>query len=282
MARSSLCGAVALLVTVLVPASAARGGTVACGGGGCPEIIVGSTSGMKGDTVGVAVTLHTHGNAVSGAAVFILYSAADFGSPLPSCTVGPTIAGLGKSFSTNNSAVSGQLSFNVFGAPATAIPDATVLANCSFTIGAGASSGPLVNDQPQTADTTPADYASTTATNGMITVLPGPLDVDSNGMVDAATDVVYTARYLLNLPPVPASFRSLDPTIPPDEEIAARIDDLGTSLDVDDDGAVGVATDLVYVARHLLDMSPVPQSFRDLDPTIPPDSEIIPRIELLL
>jgi hypothetical protein len=51
---------------------------------------------------------------------------------------------------------------------------------------------------------------------------------------------------------------------------------------VDDDGLVDVATDMVYIARHVLGLPPVPQSFRDDDPTIPPDAEIAGRIELLL
>jgi hypothetical protein len=39
-------------------------------------------------------------------------------------------------------------------------------------------------------------------------------DVDGNGVVDVATDVVYIARHLLGLSPVPPSFRTQDPTIP--------------------------------------------------------------------
>lgn len=165
---------IALVGSALLVAGAARGDTVVCGAGGCPEVVVGSASGLVGEAVSVAVTLNTKGNEVSGAAVFILYSAVDFGDPLPSCTAGPTIEGIGKSFTTDNSTISGQLSFNVFGAPTTPIPDATVLANCSFTIAAGAAGGTLVNDEPQTADTTPADYVSTSATNGMIMVLGDP------------------------------------------------------------------------------------------------------------
>jgi hypothetical protein len=37
---------------------------------------------------------------------------------------------------------------------------------------------------------------------------------------------VYIARRLLHLPPVPASFRLLDPTIPADAVIAANVDAL--------------------------------------------------------
>jgi hypothetical protein len=49
------------------------------------------------------------------------------------------------------------------------------------------------------------------------------LDVDCRNGFDVATDAVYMARVRLGLPPVPSSFRALDPTIPPDAEIAARI-----------------------------------------------------------
>jgi hypothetical protein len=47
--------------------------------------------------------------------------------------------------------------------------------------------------------------------------------VDGKPQVDVATDVVYIARHLLGLPPVPASFRTLDPTISSDNAIAAKI-----------------------------------------------------------
>ena len=108
-----------------------------------------------------------------------------------------------------------------------------------------------------------------------------PLDVDESGTVEAATDVVYIARHLLGLTPVPSSFRALDPNIPPDDDIASKVDALSVSLDVDANGVVGVATDMVYVARHLLGLSPVPPSFRDLDPSIPSDEEIAARIDVL-
>jgi hypothetical protein len=52
------------------------------------------------------------------------------------------------------------------------------------------------------------------------------LDVDCRNGFDVATDAVYIARLALGLPPVPASFRAIDPSIPPDSEIAARIDAL--------------------------------------------------------
>jgi hypothetical protein len=110
-----------------------------------------------------------------------------------------------------------------------------------------------------------------------------PLDVDASGPpVDAFTDVVYVARLLLGLPPVPPGFRVLDPNIPPDSVIAARVVALGTALDVDAGGAVDVFTDVVYCARLLLNLPPVPPSFRAGDPSIPPDGEIADRCRTLL
>ncbi len=58
-----------------------------------------------------------------------------------------------------------------------------------------------------------------------------PLDVDGSGVPpDVATDVVYIARYLLGLSPVPPSFRVLDPNIPSDAEMSARIAGLCPSV----------------------------------------------------
>jgi hypothetical protein len=117
---------------------------------------------------------------------------------------------------------------------------------------------------------------------GFWAILASPaclLDVDGNGVAEAATDVVYVARHLLRLTPVPPSFRLADPTIPPDAAVAARVDAAGEALDVDQRGGVGPATDLVYIARHLLQLSPVPPGFRVADPTIPPDATIAGRID---
>jgi hypothetical protein len=110
----------------------------------------------------------------------------------------------------------------------------------------------------------------------------GALDVDANGVIDPATDVIYVARRLLGLPVVPQAFRDQDPSIPPNAAIAARIDALGLALDVDGDGFVDVATDVTYVTRHLLALSPVPASYRVLDPSIPSDAVIAGSIAPLL
>jgi cysteine-rich repeat protein len=109
---------------------------------------------------------------------------------------------------------------------------------------------------------------------------PG-LDVDGNNAVAVATDIVYIARYLLQLSPVPPSFRAGDPTIPDDATIVDRIEAVLPQLDVDGSGGVGVPTDIVYIARHHLVLSPVPPSFRDADPTIPSDPTIAGKIDLL-
>jgi hypothetical protein len=51
-----------------------------------------------------------------------------------------------------------------------------------------------------------------------------PLDVDNSAPPpDVATDIVYVARTLLGLTPVPASFRALDPSIPADSVVAANV-----------------------------------------------------------
>ncbi len=50
------------------------------------------------------------------------------------------------------------------------------------------------------------------------------LDVDGDGPPpEVSTDVVYIARSLLGLTPVPASFRALDPSLPADSVIAANV-----------------------------------------------------------
>ena len=64
-------------------------------------------------------------------------------------------------------------------------------------------------------------------------------------------------------------------------EIAARVQAVGIDLDVDMKGTVDVATDIVYVARHLLGLQPVPVSFRALDPSIPSDAAINANIDAL-
>ena len=107
------------------------------------------------------------------------------------------------------------------------------------------------------------------------------VDVDKNSVAEVATDVVYIARRLLGLVPVPPTFRVLDPTIPPDVEISAKVDAVGSSWDVDTNGTVDVATDVVYIARHLLGLVPVPPSWRLIDPTIPSNEEIATNIDAL-
>jgi hypothetical protein len=110
--------------------------------------------------------------------------------------------------------------------------------------------------------------------NGRLTVRACFLDSDGDRVFSFATDLIYIARHILGLPPVPSSFRAIDPTIPSDTAIAASIDTVAAELDVDHDGEVEVATDVVYIARHFLGLSPVPPSFRLGDPTIPADSVI--------
>ena len=110
---------------------------------------------------------------------------------------------------------------------------------------------------------------------------PCLLDVDGNGRVEVATDVVYIARRLVGLTPVPPSFRLRDPTIPADSVIAGRIDAAGAAFDVDMRGGAQVATDVTYIARRLLALTVVPPSFRTIDPTIPSDGVIRAKIDAL-
>jgi hypothetical protein len=73
----------------------------------------------------------------------------------------------------------------------------------------------------------------------------------------------------------------IDPSIPPDATITINIDAIRSSLDVDANGIVDAATDLVYITRRLLQLTPVPPRFRLLDPTIPSDAVIAQRIDAL-
>jgi hypothetical protein len=73
----------------------------------------------------------------------------------------------------------------------------------------------------------------------------------------------------------------MDRNIPPDSTVAARIDAIGGASDVDGTGLVDVATDLVYIARRMLGLPPVPPSFRALDPSIPSDDAIAANIDAL-
>ncbi len=109
------------------------------------------------------------------------------------------------------------------------------------------------------------------------------LDVDDNGFVQGATDGVYIFRRLLGLGfVVPAPFRALDPSIPPDATIAANIDALGSGLDVDGNGQVLGNTDGVYVFRYLMNLATlVPTPFRTLDPAILEDAAIATNIAAL-
>src|SRR5207249_2057921 len=111
---------------------------------------------------------------------------------------------------------------------------------------------------------------------------PGTWDAsDPNNYIDCVPYGPYTARRILGLTPVPPSFPVSDPAVPPDVTIAARVDAAATSLDVDKNGRVEVATDVVYIARTLLGLTPVPPSFRVIDPNIPPYDIIAGNIRAL-
>jgi len=129
---------------------------------------------------------------------------------------------------------------------------------------------------------TPMPSATETPTHTPTRTPTCALDVDGSASPpDVATDVVYIARTLLGLSAVPSSFRVLDPGIPSDTTITANIDAMGVGLDIDGNGRIDVASDVVYLARQLLGLPPVPPSFRALDPTIPDDTTIGASIEAL-
>lgn len=107
------------------------------------------------------------------------------------------------------------------------------------------------------------------------------LDVDGDGRGVVATDLVYVSRRLRGLAPVPPSFRALDPGIPADALIAARVDGARPSLDVDGSGAADAATDVLYIARRRLGLAPVPPSFRAANPAIPPDAVVSADVDAL-
>ena len=109
------------------------------------------------------------------------------------------------------------------------------------------------------------------------------LDIDGDAELRGPTDGVYIFRALLGVQQVvPPTFRSLDPSIRSDVEITADISQLGDSLDVDGDGTTQASTDGVYIFRRLMGLQAVvPPLFRQIDPTIPPDSEISASIDAI-
>jgi hypothetical protein len=107
------------------------------------------------------------------------------------------------------------------------------------------------------------------------------LDVDGDGRGVVATDLVYISRRLRGLSPVPPAFRALDSGIPADTAIAAQVDGARPSLDVDGNGVADAATDVLYIARRRLGLSPVPPSFRAANPAIPPDNVVSGDVDAL-
>jgi hypothetical protein len=110
-----------------------------------------------------------------------------------------------------------------------------------------------------------------------VTIAYSKIDVDrTNGIT--TTDIDLISRRLLNLIPYVAFDQNDSRNI----QVASRVDVLGSSLDVDNNGTVNVATDLVYINRYIVKLVPtVPPDFRQADSTIPTDSVIENRIEIL-
>src|SRR5207244_7518391 len=98
-----------------------------------------------------------------------------------------------------------------------------------------------------TTSSTSSTTSTSTSTSSTTTMAQCLLDVDRNGTLQYSTDVVYIQRHLIGggLDTVPASFRRIDPTIPPDSTINANIDAVRSSLDVDMNGTTDYATDVV-------------------------------------
>ena len=210
-------GIVGLTMLAVAVATRTPAWAVACGGGGCPEVTVGTNSGMVGDTVVIPVTLATHGNGVSAVSVFILFTESYFGTPDPTCTVGGSVPG-DKTFIMDNT-TAGQVSFSIYGT-VTAIADGTVLANCSFKISAGAVTSTLTNDLPGTADLSNNDYDSTVATDGSITVLEAPTETPTSSPTLTPTDTptsTPTQTPTQTATATPSSTPTLTPTDTPTE-----------------------------------------------------------------
>ncbi len=107
------------------------------------------------------------------------------------------------------------------------------------------------------------------------------LDVDRNGTIGPESDLVYVARSLLGLSPVPPSYRVTQPAIPDDAAIDERVTRAVPYLDVDLSGTVAVDTDVLFITRYLLGLAPVPNSYRS-GVLLPPDPEVEASIAPLL
>lgn len=195
----------------------------------------------------------------------------------------------------------GLIGYEVAGAAATPTPTSTQTHTPTLTPTRTPTSTPsMTPTNTRTATLTPtftATYTETrTPTPPPATDTPTPLvaststptpevcllDVDGSGAPpQVGTDIVYIARHLLNFTPVPPSFRVADPSIPSDPVIAAAVDAINSQLDVDGRNGAQLGTDIVYIARHLLNFAPVPPSFRTADPTIPADGTIAAAIDAL-
>lgn len=109
-------------------------------------------------------------------------------------------------------------------------------------------------------------------------------NIDGKGSTaQASTDGVYIYNALLGVNLiVPPLFRQLDPTIPANDVLAARVESILGPLNVDGKGATQGSTDGVYIYNTLLGLGiVVPPLFRQLDPTIPPDATIISNVHAL-
>lgn len=255
---------IALATFLIASAVSARAATVSVAGDGLPLPV--------GATMNVAVSIDT-ANGVEAAYLRILFN----GQRMSPTAVTSTTLTAG-CLTESNLGVANEV--RIAAACAGALAGSGTLFRIDFL---GQSSGGTVLDLQ--ACLLNEGSPTCTMVDGSVTVSSCILDVDGSGApFDVATDVTYVTRRLLHLPPVPPSFRVSNPSVPADSLIAARIDPAVTSLalDVDGNGIVDPATDLVYIARHRLGFAEaVPASFRLLDPTIASNAAVAANVNAL-
>ena len=81
----------------------------------------------------------------------------------------------------------------------------------------------------------------------------GPLDIDGNGEYDALTDGLLLLRGMFGLTDTAliSSALASDATYKTGADIAARINDLGDSIDIDGNGTADALTDGLVILRYL-------------------------------
>jgi len=278
--------ALAMCLAILTLAGAAGAASV--------SVPASTTIADTGGTANVAVSASaTVGENVLGGQLSIVYDLTKVAattvsfSALPASCIGDS--SIGECNGGGNDGLRCSVAGDCPGGSCATTSDLTIVFACSSAI-SGSATIASVTFSGVARGTSTLDIASCTfnegtpactSSDGSITVGSCLLDADANGALNVATDVVYISRRLLGLPPVPASFRTQDPTIPSDAAISANVDAVAAQLDVDGSGSTSVSTDLVYISRRELGLTPVPASFRSLDPNIPSDAVISAAVDAL-